>query len=238
MELSGRYVASIKFIAFDDLQACSHPTNSCDRDGNWQCDECATPMEMKDLRRCAECRLVPSSLAGGHSISHLVAPESPPTVSVSPGTRYLRTLTLNLPLPRTRSDAQSRGCQKVHWKWVHRMTCSTHAQVRKNHRKSPKEKALSRRVARWMDTWSPTIALCSPIALDLANHKWGRHDTHRYVPYTRDSSSRLLTYPILTRSLVMFMERTDLDGDSQSFRVRKLSHGLALWREVCPPTAA
>jgi len=61
--------------------------------------------------------------------------------------------------------------------------------------------------------------------LNMANHEWGRHDTHRYIPYMRDSSSRLLTYSIPTRSLVVFMEPTCVDGDaSQSYRVRKPSH--------------
>ena len=126
---------------------------------------------------------VSSPSLAGRSISYLVAPESPSTVSVSPATRYLRTLMPNLPLPRTRSHAQSRKCQKVHWKRIHKSTCSIHAKVRQNYGDSPKVKALLRQIVRWMDAWNPAIAFCSPIALDLANHKWGRHDTHRYVLY-------------------------------------------------------
>jgi len=87
------------------------------------------------------------------------------------------------PLPHTHPNSQSKACQKAHWKWIHKTACSIHAGVRQSYQESPKEKEASRKVARWIHAWTPTIAFCSPIALDPANHKWGRHETHGYVPY-------------------------------------------------------
>jgi len=78
---------------------------------------------------------------------------------------------------------------------------------------------MSKEAARWIHAWSPAIGLCSPLALDLANHERGRHDTHRYVSYA------VLVHlfrpnVIPTNSLVMFMEPTGLDEDCQLYRVR------------------
>ena len=39
------------------------------------------------------------------------------------------------------------------------------------------------KVVRWMEAWTPAIMYCSPLALDLANHERGRHETHRYPSY-------------------------------------------------------
>ena len=42
-----------------------------------------------------------------------------------------------------------------------------------------------------MNAWAPAILNCLPLALDLANHEWGRHDTHAYVPLRFDFQARV-----------------------------------------------
>ena len=79
-----------------------------------------------------------------------------------------------------------------------------------------------------MNAWTPAISYCLPLALDLANHEWGRHSTHAYVPSTM-GSGLVFSDSIPMRSLVMFMEHTGLDGDHQSHRVGKFH----IPRHVC-----
>ena len=150
------------------------------------------------------CKLqVSISFAGDpHPISYLVISGSPCTVSVSPDPRYFQTLTLD--------HVQSRACQKAHWKAIHKTTCSTHATIRQTLKESPGQKEWSRKITRWVNAWSNTISCCTPIALDLANHEWGRHDTHTYVPHAllsrfliqsrREVSSCSWNTPVLTRT--------------------------------------
>ena len=73
---------------------------------------------------------------------------------------------------------------------------------------------------RWTDAWASTITYCLPVALDLANHEWGRHETHLYVPSALGSKF-VFSDPTLTRSLVMSMEHTGLDADHELYRVGK-----------------
>jgi len=150
--------------------------------GTGLCDQCATSMEVKDLKQCAKCRYVPFSLTGDRSVSHLAVSGSPSTASVSPNLQYLRTLILNLPC-HTHPNLQSKECQKTHWKWLHKTACPLYATARQNYKESHKQRVTSREAARWIDAWSPAIAFCSPVALDLVNHERGRHETHRYGSY-------------------------------------------------------
>jgi len=95
----------------------------------------------------------------------------------------------------------SRECQKADWKQVHKAACAVNAKAHREYRESPRVKSeAAKRITRWIQAWNPTIAFCSPLALDLANHEWGRHETH---------------------SLVMYMEHTDRNEDCQTFTVRK-----------------
>ena len=107
----------------------------------------------------------------------------------------------------------------MHWKRSHKAVCSDNAAVLQNVGESPKEKARSKEMRYWMNAWSPAIICCFPLALDLANHEWGRHDTHTYVPSGLGPES-MPSDSILTRSLVIFTENTGLDGDHRSHRVR------------------
>jgi len=86
-----------------------------------------------------------------------------------------------LRLPLTHFGVQSKACQKGHWKALHKVTCPGQATIRQNLRESHQQKEWSKKIDRWMNVWADTITCCSPAALDLANHEWGRHDTHRYV---------------------------------------------------------
>ena len=92
-----------------------------------------------------------------------------------------RTSTLNLFLPHIRIDVQSKECQPKHWKALHKATCSSNAAVIQILGETPKEKAWSKKTRRWTNVWIPIVSCCSLIALDLANHEWGRHETHAYV---------------------------------------------------------
>lgn len=87
------------------------------------------------------------------------------------------------PLPRIRPGAQSKACQKAHWKRIHKTECPLYVAVHQDSKIYRKDRLISRDTARWIHAWSPAIFFCSPIALDLPNHEWGRHETHRYVPY-------------------------------------------------------
>jgi len=102
---------------------------------------------------------------------------------------------------------QSRECQKDNWKAVHKTTCSAQATIRENLKETPEEKEWSKKVTRWINAWARAIYRCVPTALDLVNHEWGCHDTHRYVS--------------LRSSLIMRTEPTGLDEDCKLFRVRK-----------------
>ena len=73
-------------------------------------------------------------------------------------------------------------------------------------------------MSRWTNAWASTITHCLSVALDLANHEWGRHETHVYVPSALGSES-MFSDSTPTRSLVMFVEHTGLDGDHELYRV-------------------
>lgn len=74
--------------------------------------------------------------------------------------------------------AQSKECQKSHWKTAHKAVC-TLQQTQLS--QDLEEKAQVKKVNRWINVWSPVITMCLPTALDLVNHQWGRHETHTYV---------------------------------------------------------
>ena len=142
-------------------------------------------------------------------------------MSVSPDTRYPQTPALTLLLPYACLDVQSKECQRAHWKTTHKTICSINATVIEDLGESPKQKAWSKKMKRWIDAWTPAIRSCLPIALDLANHDWGRHDTHGYVPspgFKKFASSD----PTPTRSLIMFMEPTGMEEHHTSFMVREI----------------
>ena len=86
-------------------------------------------------------------------------------------------------LPNTSADldVQSKECQKLHWKVAHKAVCDFQAELHKEHlREDPNEKAKVKKFNRWINAWSLALTACSPIALDLANHQWDRHETHTY----------------------------------------------------------
>ena len=141
-----------------------------------------------------------------------------------------QTPTLNLLFPPAHIDAQSKQCQKLHWRG-HKAFCSNNAAVTQKIRESPEGKFRAREMRLWMNAWTPAISYCLPLALDLANHEWGRHDTHAYVPSSMGSKFAF-SDSIPTRSLVMFMEDTGLDGDHQSHRVGE----FRIARHVCMRT--
>jgi len=97
--------------------------------------------------------------------------------------------------------------------------CSTQATNRQATEVTREEKEWSKKIARWINAWSRGILWCVPTTLDLANHEWGHHDTHRCAPF--DWFKFTLPDLIPTRSLVMDMELTGLDEDCRLFRVRK-----------------
>ena len=99
----------------------------------------------------------------------------------------------------------------------HKVMCSNHA-ASDRRLESPEQKAWSKKIKQCMSTWTPAISYCLPLALDLANHEWGRHDTHAYVLYAL-SFKFVFSYSIPTRSLVLIMEDTGLKEDHQSHRV-------------------
>ena len=151
----------------------------------------------------------------------LVTSGSPFIVSVSPDTRNPQTLALNSLLPCACLDVQSRECQRTHWKTGHKTICSNHPTPTEDLEETPKQKAWSKKMGRWIDAWAPVIRGCLPIALDLTNHEWGRHDTHAYVPSLVFKSALSDSTP--TKSLIMFMEPTGLEEDHQSFMVRNFT---------------
>ena len=78
--------------------------------------------------------------------------------------------------------AQSKECQKRHWKMAHKAICALQTKLLdQDIREDPDEKAQTKKVNRWINVWSPAMTACLPLALDLANHPWGRHKTHAYV---------------------------------------------------------
>jgi len=114
-----------------------------------------------------------------------------------------------------RPGVQSKECQKAHWKALHKTTCSTEATIRENLKETPEEKEWSRKVTRWMNAWTHAISLCAPTALDLVNHEWGHHETHRYAllygsgspsqtQSQREVSSCLWNPPVLVRTANCF----------------------------------
>ena len=128
---------------------------------------------------------------------------------------------LNLSPSHARIHEQSKECQKIHWKASHKVVCPQNVAVIQCLAKSPEGKGWSKNVKRWVTAWTPSIVYCLALALDLANHEWGRHDTHVYAPTTLYF---MFVFPdlTLTRSLVIFMEPTGLGEGYQSFRVGKL----------------
>ena len=125
---------------------------------------------------------------------------------------------LNLFLPRTRVDTQSKECQKRHWKVGHKVVCPTIAAVSQTLGEPPEQNARAKKPDLWMNAWASTISCCLSVALDLANHEWGRHETHAYVP-SAPSSMFVFSDSTPTRSLIMFMEHTGLDSDHELYRV-------------------
>ena len=139
-------------------------------------------------------------------------------MSVSPDPRNPRTQTLNLLLPYTRLDVQPKEWQKSHWKVSHKAPCPENAALNQRRKESPEENRWSNKRKRWVNAWTPTIYSCLPMALDLANNEYGRHETHAYVPSV-PYSKFTVSEPTPSRSLVMFMDHTGLDGDHQSYKV-------------------
>jgi len=78
-----------------------------------------------------------------------------------------------------------------HWKQTHKVACvGPAAKSSRNPKEGSRESAQTRMVSRWVNAWSPAISKCLPVALDLANHEWGRHETHAYVPSSLDDRFR------------------------------------------------
>jgi len=69
-----------------------------------------------------------------------------------------------------------------------------------------------------MNAWTPAIAYWLPVALDLANHEWGRHDTHLYV-FSAPGFKFAFSDSTSTKSLLMRLEYTGLDADHELYRV-------------------
>jgi len=67
---------------------------------------------------------------------------------------------------------------------MHKKTCAGQAALRQEHlRETPQQREWSKKIARWITAWTPAISSCTPFALDLGYHAWGRHETHRYIPF-------------------------------------------------------
>jgi len=122
---------------------------------------------------------------------------------------------LSTSTPHTRRDEQSKECQKAHWKGLHKTTCSAQATIRDNLKETPEEKEWSKKVTRWINAWSRAIFWCAPTALDLGDHEWGHHDTHRYAllrcsslsfltQFRREVSSCVWNPPVLARTVDCF----------------------------------
>jgi len=77
---------------------------------------------------------------------------------------------------------QSKECQKSHWKLVHKRDC---ARVKSGQdlMRDIGGVAHTREIGRWVNAWYFVMVMCVPVALDLANHEWGHHDTHVYVSF-------------------------------------------------------
>ena len=148
------------------------------------CNNCSALMETKPQTVCELQVSSVSSILDNRSFLHpsLVTPGSLSTVSVSPDTRYSQAPPLNLFFPCACFDTQSKQCQKAHWNATHKAVCTANATVIQRFRESPGERGWSKKMMRWAKTWTHTIHHCFPIALDLANHEWGHHDAHVYVP--------------------------------------------------------
>ena len=129
-----------------------------------------------------------------------------------------------------RIDLQSKKCQKLHWKVAHKAVCSDNAVVTKKIGESPEERAWAKEIRYWINAWTPAITHCLPLALDLANHEWGRHDTHAYVP-SAHASEFASTDSTPTRSLVISTEHTGLRGDHESYRVGRFYLVQHVWVE-------
>ena len=139
-------------------------------------------------------------------------------MSVSPVVRNYQIRTLNLFLPCTRIDAQSKECQKKHWKSGHKKACPDNVVVNQKHGETPELRGYYKKMRRYMNAWTPAITYCLPVALDLANHEWGRHDTHVYA--LSDLGSKFLCSDLaLTSSLLLLVEYTGLDVDHELYRV-------------------
>jgi len=84
-------------------------------------------------------------------------------------------ISLDIPL-----EMQSKACQKLHWKLVHKREC---AEVKSGRDLMQGLGAIAhtKEKSRWMNAWHLVMVVCVPISLDLANKEWGHHDTHVYV---------------------------------------------------------
>jgi len=144
-----------------------------------QCNYCLTDTRDVKLKRCANCKYA-SALPVIHSTpSHAPSPQGRLLLRQYPQILYNIFEPLNR-LPRTHSvTGQSKECQKAHWKTTHKAICSTTSD--QNSTESRGEKGWSKKIKRWLDAWTPAIIHCLPVALDLANHEWGRHDTRSYA---------------------------------------------------------
>ena len=153
------------------------------------CNYCLNEIGTKTLKRCANCKYVRFSIANDR-FSFLLTPGASPQARILlcqfPQTRNSQIPPLKL-LSLTRIDLQSKKCQQLHWKGFHKDDCSHNAGVHQKTEESPKEKARLKEMRYWVNAWTPAISYCLPLALDLANHKWGRHDTHAYVHFTTGS---------------------------------------------------
>ena len=125
---------------------------------------------------------------------------------------------LNLRLPRARIDAQSKECQKRHWKASHKEICPDNVIVNQKHGETPEHKAYYKKMRRYMNAWTPAITYCLPMALDLANHEWGRHNTHLYV-LSAVGSEFVFSNSNPNISLLIRVEHTGLDADHELYRV-------------------
>ena len=102
----------------------------------------------------------------------------------------------------------------------HKGICSDNVAIKQTHGETPEQKAYQKKIRRYMIAWTPAIMYCLPVALDLANHEWGRHDTHVYVrPSALGSKFDAFSNSASTRSLLIRAEHTGLDADHELYRV-------------------
>ena len=83
----------------------------------------------------------------------------------------------------------------MHWKAGHKKDCHANVAATQTLEETPEQKACMERADRWINAWASTISYCLAAALDLANHEWGRHDTHVYVSLLCAPSSSFLIQP-------------------------------------------